>query len=368
MASGRGTTRTAIIGACHAGLDLPRFVRRSSEALGRTVNFDRSCWHSIDPATHMLTGAVKEQFEADPRFARYEYAVPDVNKFSYLARRRRPAGVLSIATGGMPEQSARYRDLLAPLGIADELRVSFVVDGQCWGAASLYRDTGAEPFTDDDADSVAELSAVLAEGVRRALLVPVPRPQKAVGGPGVVLLDDHDGIHSVSPAARRMLAEVLDIGGGPSDRLPAAVFAVAAQARAATHEADATIARVNVPTRSERWLVLNGTRLSGEPALTAVVVDTARAAELAPIIVSSYGLSEREREVTELVVRGHPTAEIARRLHLSPLTVQDHLKAVFAKTGVRTRRELVSRIFVDHYEPQLRAGASPTANGYFAED
>ena len=361
---GGRAARADIVALCHVGLDLPRFVDRASAAIRRAVAFNRSCWHSIDPATHMLTGAVKEQFEADPRFARYECSVPDVNKFSFLALQRRPAGVLRIATGGMVEQSARYRDLLMPLGIADELRVAFMVDGQCWGAVSLYRDGGTSPFDDREADVAATLSEVLGEGVRRALLVRPPQPETVAGGPGVVLLDDRGQVRSASPTAQAMLADVIDVGGGPADRLPAAVYAVAAQVR--TSDASAQLARVTVPTSAGRWLVLHGTRLPGDEAMTAVIVAVARAAELAPIIVQTYGLSERERDVTELVVRGHSTREVAQRLHLSPHTVQDHLKSIFTKTGVRTRRELVARIYVDHYEPHLKAGDVPTATGYFA--
>jgi len=55
--------------------------------------------------------------------------------------------------------------------------------------------------------------------------------------------------------------------------------------------------------------------------------------------MSAYGLTEREQEVTRLILQGHATAAIAGRLAVSPHTVQQHLKGIFDKTGVRGRRE-----------------------------
>ena len=56
-------------------------------------------------------------------------------------------------------------------------------------------------------------------------------------------------------------------------------------------------------------------------------------------------------------------AEIAAGLFLSPQTVQQHLKSVFEKTGVHTRRELVGRIFQNHYEPRVRDNDARAATG-----
>jgi DNA-binding CsgD family transcriptional regulator len=113
--------------------------------------------------------------------------------------------------------------------------------------------------------------------------------------------------------------------------------------------------RARAQTRSGRWLVLHAARLSGTAGdgQIAVILEPAAAADVAPLVLQAYGLTEREAQVAELVLRGLSTDEIAEGLSIAALTVQQHLKAVFDKTGVRSRRELVAQVFAEQYLPRM---------------
>jgi len=89
-----------------------------------------------------------------------------------------------------------------------------------------------------------------------------------------------------------------------------------------------------------------------------VIVEPAHPARIGPLLMSAYGLTNREQDVTRLVLQGESTAAIADRLVVSVHTVQQHLKSVFEKIGVRSRRDLVGKVFFSYYEPRLRDNES----------
>jgi DNA-binding CsgD family transcriptional regulator len=133
------------------------------------------------------------------------------------------------------------------------------------------------------------------------------------------------------------------------------------------HPANSTRSDVQVRTASGRWLVLHASRLraSGTGGQIAVILEEARPAEIAPLIVDAYGLTKREGEITKLVLRGLSTAEVSGELHITNNTVRDHFKAIFDKVGVRSRRELVGQVFAQHYQPRMATGQEPKADGWF---
>jgi DNA-binding CsgD family transcriptional regulator len=75
---------------------------------------------------------------------------------------------------------------------------------------------------------------------------------------------------------------------------------------------------------------------------------------VAPILLKAYGLTAREQAVAQLMLRGATTAQAARALGISPHTVTDHIKAIFDKTGARTRGELSATLFFGEHLPRIQ--------------
>jgi DNA-binding CsgD family transcriptional regulator len=82
-----------------------------------------------------------------------------------------------------------------------------------------------------------------------------------------------------------------------------------------------------------------------------IVVEPAGSKEIAWLHTATYGLSPREEEVVEFVVRGASTRQISQALYVTEDTVQKHLQNVFEKVGVRSRRALVKRLYLNTIFP-----------------
>lgn len=353
-----------VVRLAHRGLDLEGFLSAVEARLSAVLQHDgAACFFTVDPATMLITGHHNRDLAADDARRRAvnagvmenEYREADFNKFVDLARSPRRAESLEAATGGRPQRSRRFHSLLQPFGLEGELRAALVVDDSCWGGLALFRSPDRPGFGPGERRVAAALSAPLAAGIRSALTLHPQGGFPAGGGPSLIILDEEGRVQSVSPSAADHLSQLIDpepIGG---EGLPAVIHAVATRARTAAASGQMIGGlRVRVPTRSGGWLVIQGTTLEGRRPGTAVVIEPARRPDVALLLLEAHGLSEREVEVVLCVLRGLSTAQIGAALHISSYTVQDHLKAVFAKVGVRSRRELVARLFFDHYFPGVQ--------------
>ncbi len=60
------------------------------------------------------------------------------------------------------------------------------------------------------------------------------------------------------------------------------------------------------------------------------------------------GLTAREREVLRLVATGSTDAQVAQMLHVSPRTINAHLRSIYGKLGVSSR-SAATRFAIDHH-------------------
>jgi DNA-binding CsgD family transcriptional regulator len=205
---------------------------------------------------------------------------------------------------------------------------------------------GPHGFSAEEARFVERIAPHLADGFRLAMLIGSTQVDDA-SPPGVVVLDEDGSQSATNAAGERWLDE---LGADPGDdELPLELLALAARLQA-VDGTEGRSPRLRVRTRAGRWAVLHASWLGKPPTRSAaVIIEQATPSEVLPVLLSAYGLTQQERRVTALACRGLSTIEIAAQLHVTTHTVQDHLKSIFTKTGVRSRRQLVATLLKQQY-------------------
>jgi len=343
------------------GLDLVTFWCEARDAIASAVPYYLTpCWFTLDPASLLVTSHHDHGMigELPPEWLAHEYYEDDFHNLAGVARSARGISTLHEATGGDPSRSRGWREHVEPYGAEQELLVALRArTGEAWGMLGLYREPGQPDFDPDELELLQALAPHLAEGARRGLLVGEASEPDRPDAPGLVVLGADWSVESLTPGVERWLCELPDGDWEAHGKLPPAVLAVAGRAlRTAEHrDAPGEVALARVLSSEGRWIVLHGASLVADGARrAAVIIEPAHPARISPLLMSAYGLTDREQDVTRLVLRGDSTAQIARELCVSAHTVQQHLKSVFEKTGVRSRRELVGKVFFAHYEPRVR--------------
>lgn len=348
--------RRRLVGRAADSPAWPDFGDALIGVLAEVVPFDAAVVSMIDPATGLLTNIVRSGIDdsQDELFMHIELTHPDPITMTTLAGEPLGVGILADHVDGDPYSSPRVRDLLAPhFGLEHEMRGVVRSGGRIVAACGLYRSAGRAGFTADEAIALSALEDVIAGGVRRAHGQTSTEDDLDVGvgdgaderaahpGPAVMILDGDGRVLESTPAAQAR-ARLLSTAG---DGVPHAVRMVAAagRAQAAGHKVSPV---AHVRGVDGRWFVVSAAPLGTEAGQgrTVVTIEPAETGRTLDLDLDLYGVTAREREVVRQVVAGASSVAIARSLGISAHTVQDHLKSVFAKVDVTSRRELVATL------------------------
>lgn len=323
-----------------------RNLRVSILDLIRTVvPFDSFVWLLTDPASGVGCSPLADvpDLREIPSLIRLRYASAANGWRSTDAGR---VTTLLAVTDGDLARSTLWRGSLAAHRVSDLATAVLRDHYGCWGFIDLWRTDGAA-FSQFECSVLAECTSLVTTAVRRSLLPTfegLPAPFDQSDGPAIIVLDNELTVLIQTVQADTYLRALLP---GPGDRppVPAAVYNVAAQLLAREQGIDGNQAAARLPLGG-RWLTARAARTeptgTGTPSI-AVSIELASPLERADLYARVAGLSGREREVLDLIINGVDTRSVADRLAMSQHTVQDHLKSIFTKTGVRNRKALVAR-------------------------
>ena len=238
----------------------------------------------------------------------------------------------------------RHREILDPLDLKHELRIVLREHGMTWGVLSLFREARQPDFGREEADLLEQMAAPLAQGLRRTCLSSAADSPLVDDRPAVVLLSRDLRVDSCTEGAEALISELRGVGCVDPERLPLAIRVLAL--RVVSQRAGPSMS-FRARTRGGQWVTIRGATLDAERRI-AIVIDRAARSDVVPMILAGHGLTPRERKLAELVLLGLSSQDVSEVLGISQYTVQDHLKAIFDKTGVSSRRELAARVFASH--------------------
>lgn len=340
-----------VIRDCHvASDDLASLRKRLMDRIRRVVPLEAVFFGGADPETLLFTSRWAEAplAASAPLFLANEFgAAFDVNRFASLAGAQRPVGTLDQATRGNRAESPRFREIMAPLRLGDELRVALRTGKTTWGFLCLHRE-GKTGFSPRDIAALDAIAPHAGEALRRIVarsLPTVPRPSSEQ--PGVVLTAA-DVVVGMTGAAAGWLDDIEGRSVEIGDAVPFALLVVIRRLEALERtDTSGPPPRLTMTTRAGSLLEICAARMrssSAGPSMVTVTLTPAGTAARASLLLAARGLTAAQRRVAALVLRGLSTREIVDDLRISEHTVQDHLKAVFEKVGVGSRRELVAAL------------------------
>jgi DNA-binding CsgD family transcriptional regulator len=246
-------------------------------------------------------------------------------------------------TNAEPDGRTLWELLQSRYSVTDVASVVLRDKTGCWGFVDLWRRGGT--FGSEECQMLEAVMAVVTPALRRALLATFAASRVAPSdGPVVMLLDSHLRPVGQTPSTDRYLHALLPTDPGQV-AVPAAAFNVGAQLCALEAGVSNHPPQARVFVADQTWMTVRAGRIDADAAngAIAVTIEPTAPADRTDLYARVAGLTEREAAVLNVVIAGDDTRHSAHRLGISEHTLQDHLKAIFTKTGTSSRRLLTAR-------------------------
>lgn len=302
------------------------------------VEFDWYAFVLTDPATSVGVDPLADLPDpaAIPSTIRLKYLTP-VNRWTSLDG--------AAALGTRASESVLWRDEQARHGVVDVVSVALRDRYGCWGFVDLW---STRPYAAADVALFRDLAPSFTRAVRQVRARSFHgsgSESVTTSGPAVLVLGDDLAIRDQAQGSDEWLQLLLPQPDGTRP-IPACAYNVAAQLLAREAGVDDNPAMARMPLPGGSWVTLRASRLQAHHEI-AVTIEQTTPHERLDVFCRAHGLSLRESELLTVLAAGADTAAASAKLHLSPHTVQDHLKAVFVKTGEHSRRALLFRALGD---------------------
>jgi DNA-binding CsgD family transcriptional regulator len=299
-----------------------------------------SCWHRYD--LELINALVLDRFTGGDPWR------PDD-----LARLSVPVGVV-----GMGEAADRYggrdgvrvgrtREILAVHGVGCEMRLLLRDHSGVWGFLGLVRSADGRPFDCDDVDRAIRLGPLLVAAARGYAKAGPLVPEALALPAGVITVGPDHTIRGITPQAQAWLGQLRIPGqGSPSAWIEpfAAELSLHVRENARDSRIGEPVIRASL-TNAGRWVAIHGQPLDqGAVGDVAIVIQAASGDLLLSSFCHWHQITARERQVIEQLYTGASAKQIARAMHLSVYTVNDHLRSIYRKTGAAGRDSLIAAL------------------------
>lgn len=342
--------RESVDELCRTATDETQLRVEVLAALRSAVGFDAHIWLMTDPGSCVGSAPLADipSPPSLPATMRLKY-LTQVNRWTRLLVDRQSVASLLDSTDGDRSQSLLWRDMQSHHDIGDVASSVYADRFGCWGFLDLWRKKASGPFSTDECQFLRSIAVPITTALRACVAAKFVTPVAASShghGPVVLILDESLSVVSQTVASQDWLDALLPAPPSRSP-VPASVYNAAAQLLAREQRVDNHLPTARVHLDQGFWVTVRAARLdparSQETPRIAVTIEESSPSERLDLYARARGLSSRESELLSRLATSADTRAIAAQMSVPEHTLQDHLTAIFAKTGAGDRASLLRR-------------------------